>query len=189
MVYRFYTGSFLRPDRHHAGRNRDLQKTNRTFNQRTTSMKIIITFLFTLHTLIISAQVPDGKEIMLRIDQNMSSENRYFTSEMIIHSFSSALDLSLANTTDPLWLRISNVCDDEETGAFVCLDNVQITSESAEPALPGIVYVDAAGALDPNVPANTFLATGEDFLPVDVRPLSARPLSVDIQFIVLSATI
>ncbi len=37
-----------------------------------------------------------------------------------------------------------------------------------QPAGPGITYVDATGALDPNVPANTLLATGEDFLPVDV---------------------
>lgn len=31
------------------------------------------------------AQVPDGKEILRRIDQNMSSENRIFNSRMIIH--------------------------------------------------------------------------------------------------------
>jgi outer membrane lipoprotein-sorting protein len=30
-------------------------------------------------------QKPDGKEILRRIDQNMSSENRVFTSKMIIH--------------------------------------------------------------------------------------------------------
>ena len=57
-----------------------------------------------------------------------------YESEMIIHSFTSALDLSLANTTDPLWLRISNL--GEDTGAFVAIDNVQITSESAEPPEP-----------------------------------------------------
>jgi outer membrane lipoprotein-sorting protein len=32
-----------------------------------------------------NAQNPDGKEILRRIDQNMSSENRIFTSRMIIH--------------------------------------------------------------------------------------------------------
>ena len=31
------------------------------------------------------AQIPDGKEILSRIDQNMSSENRIFNSSMIIH--------------------------------------------------------------------------------------------------------
>jgi outer membrane lipoprotein-sorting protein len=31
------------------------------------------------------AQTPDGKEILRKIDQNMSSENRIFTSKMIIH--------------------------------------------------------------------------------------------------------
>jgi outer membrane lipoprotein-sorting protein len=31
------------------------------------------------------AQKPDGKEILRRIDQNMSSENRIFTAKMIIH--------------------------------------------------------------------------------------------------------
>lgn len=31
------------------------------------------------------AQNPDGKEILRKIDQNMSSENRVFTSKMIIH--------------------------------------------------------------------------------------------------------
>ena len=31
------------------------------------------------------AQTPEGKEILRKIDQNMSSENRIFTSKMIIH--------------------------------------------------------------------------------------------------------
>lgn len=33
----------------------------------------------------VMAQNPDGKEILRKIDQNMSSENRVFTSKMIIH--------------------------------------------------------------------------------------------------------
>ena len=33
----------------------------------------------------VHAQQPDGKEILRRIDQNMTSENRVFTSKMIIH--------------------------------------------------------------------------------------------------------
>jgi outer membrane lipoprotein-sorting protein len=32
------------------------------------------------------AQYPDGKEILRKIDQNMASDNRVFTSKMIIHS-------------------------------------------------------------------------------------------------------
>ena len=31
------------------------------------------------------AQTPEGKEILRKIDQNMTSENRIFTSKMIIH--------------------------------------------------------------------------------------------------------
>ncbi|HJZ40587.1 MAG TPA: outer membrane lipoprotein-sorting protein [Bacteroidales bacterium] len=33
----------------------------------------------------LNAQTPDGKEILRRIDQNMTSENRVFTAKMIIH--------------------------------------------------------------------------------------------------------
>lgn len=47
-------------------------------------MKLILIFLMTG----ISAafgQNPDGNEILRKIDQNMSSENRVFTSKMIIH--------------------------------------------------------------------------------------------------------
>jgi len=40
-------------------------------------------FLFKFSFLI--AQNPSGEEIMRRIDRNMSSDNRFFTSEMIIH--------------------------------------------------------------------------------------------------------
>ena len=47
-------------------------------------MKIIATILF-LGISYTYAQVPDGKDILRKIDQNMSSENRIFTSKMIIH--------------------------------------------------------------------------------------------------------
>jgi outer membrane lipoprotein-sorting protein len=47
-------------------------------------MKAIISLLL-LGCLSVNAQTPDGKEILRRIDQNMSSENRIFTSKMIIH--------------------------------------------------------------------------------------------------------
>jgi outer membrane lipoprotein-sorting protein len=47
-------------------------------------MKVIISLLL-LGFFSVNAQKPDGKEILKRIDQNMSSENRIFTSKMIIH--------------------------------------------------------------------------------------------------------
>jgi outer membrane lipoprotein-sorting protein len=47
-------------------------------------MKIIY-LLLALNITVISAQVPDSKEILRRIDKNMSAETRVFTSKMIIH--------------------------------------------------------------------------------------------------------
>jgi outer membrane lipoprotein-sorting protein len=47
-------------------------------------MKAIISLLL-VGFISVNAQKPDGKEILRRIDQNMSSENRIFTSKMIIH--------------------------------------------------------------------------------------------------------
>jgi hypothetical protein len=79
-----------------------------------------------------------------------------YESAMVIHSFTSALDLSSANTTDPLWLRISNL--GAETGAFVCIDNVQITS-SAEPETKNIIWVSFHEADD----APSVGAAGEGF--------------------------
>ena len=49
--------------------------------------------LFILCSQVIRAQVPDGKEIMGRIDRNMSSENRFFSSKMIIHGIRGARTL------------------------------------------------------------------------------------------------
>jgi len=47
-------------------------------------MKILVAIaLFSFSA--VMAQNPDGKEILRKIDQNMSSENRVFTSKMIIH--------------------------------------------------------------------------------------------------------
>jgi len=49
-------------------------------------MKKTETILFLIiHSVLITAQQPDGKEIMRRIDRNLTSENRFFTSKMIIH--------------------------------------------------------------------------------------------------------
>jgi len=55
--------------------------------------KLTVPFLFILYSLSLHAQAPDGKEIMRRIDQNMSSDNRFFTSKMIIHSVRSSRTL------------------------------------------------------------------------------------------------
>ena len=55
--------------------------------------KVIASFLFILHTFLLIAQIPDGKDILRRIDQNMSSENRFFASRMIIHSIRSSRTL------------------------------------------------------------------------------------------------
>jgi hypothetical protein len=91
LVHRIHPGSIVRPDRNHAGRHRDLQTTNRTFNQRIASMKKATTALLGITlSLLTFAQVPDGKDIMQRIDQNLSSDNRIFTSKMIIHGIRSS---------------------------------------------------------------------------------------------------
>jgi outer membrane lipoprotein-sorting protein len=47
-------------------------------------MRIFILFLAVNFTAAL-AQQPEGKEILLRIDKNMSAETRIFTSKMIIH--------------------------------------------------------------------------------------------------------
>jgi outer membrane lipoprotein-sorting protein len=48
--------------------------------------KVMTACLLLVLSLVVYAQAPDGKEIMRRIDRNMSSENRSFTSKMVIHS-------------------------------------------------------------------------------------------------------
>jgi len=49
-------------------------------------MKKLITILLLICSLMtVSAQYPDGKQLLDRIDRNMSSENRIFTSSMIIY--------------------------------------------------------------------------------------------------------
>ncbi len=48
--------------------------------------KLIFTFILILTGFsAVNAQYPDGKAILLKIDQNLSSENRIFLSSMIIH--------------------------------------------------------------------------------------------------------
>jgi hypothetical protein len=52
--------------------------------------------------------------------------------DMDIHNFTSPLDLSSANTTDMLWIRIANLPGQgTDAGSWAVIDNVQITSESA----------------------------------------------------------
>lgn len=45
----------------------------------------VISLLLALNITVTFAQNPDGKEILRRIDRNMSAETRVFTSKMIIH--------------------------------------------------------------------------------------------------------
>lgn len=47
--------------------------------------KLITILLLTCSLMTVSAQYPDGKQLLDRIDRNMSSENRIFTSSMIIY--------------------------------------------------------------------------------------------------------
>lgn len=52
-------------------------------------------------------------------------------SNMAINDFSAELNLAAANTTDPLWIRIANLPGTgSATGGWVCIDNVEITSET-----------------------------------------------------------
>ena len=55
----------------------------------------IILFSFTL----VEAQYPDGKKILERIDRNMTSENRYYSSSMIIHGRRNTITFKLKTWT------------------------------------------------------------------------------------------
>jgi len=48
-------------------------------------MKAKLTSLLLLFPLVCSSQTPDGKEILKRMDANLTSDSRVFTSKMIIH--------------------------------------------------------------------------------------------------------
>jgi outer membrane lipoprotein-sorting protein len=48
-------------------------------------MKILIIFSFLFSSICVWAQWPSGEEILNKIDENMSSDSRVFTSKMIIH--------------------------------------------------------------------------------------------------------
>lgn len=63
-------------------------------------MKRIIALIAALPVFIsLYAQYPDGKSIMLKIDQNLVSENRYFESTMIIHGRRTAVTFKLKTWT------------------------------------------------------------------------------------------
>jgi len=62
--------------------------------------KLIINCILTLVALSSAdAQSPDGKEILLKIDQNLSSENRIFISSMIIHGRRSSQTVKMKTWT------------------------------------------------------------------------------------------
>ena len=62
-------------------------------------MRQILTFIILMTFSIVEAQIPDGNEIIRRIDQNMSSENRTFTSKMVIHGIRNSRTLELRTWT------------------------------------------------------------------------------------------
>ncbi len=62
--------------------------------------KLICTFILTLTVLSsVNAQYPGGKEILQKIDQNLSSENRIFISSMIIHGRRSSQTVKMKTWT------------------------------------------------------------------------------------------
>ena len=61
--------------------------------------KLIAFFLFLPGFCIVQAQFPEGKEILSRIDQNMTSENRFYSSSMIIHGRRTTLTFKLKTWT------------------------------------------------------------------------------------------
>ncbi len=71
-------------------------------------MKTIISLLL-LGFFNVNAQTPDGKEILRRIDQNMSSENRIFTSKMIIHGQRNSRTVESKTWTSEKRNRIRNI--------------------------------------------------------------------------------
>ena len=61
--------------------------------------KLVAFFLFWSGFSILQAQFPEGKEILSRIDQNMTSENRFYSSSMIIHGRRTILTFKLKTWT------------------------------------------------------------------------------------------
>ncbi len=63
-------------------------------------MKILTVLLLCLCVSGVDGQTPDVKEILKRVDQNLSSENRIFTSKMIIHGRRSVRTIESRTWTD-----------------------------------------------------------------------------------------
>ena len=61
--------------------------------------KLIAFFLFLPGFCFVQAQFPEGKEILSRIDRNMTSENRFYSSSMIIHGRRTTLTFKLKTWT------------------------------------------------------------------------------------------
>jgi len=61
--------------------------------------KHIICLLILIGSFPMYAQFPDGKEILTRIDQNLTSENRIYSSSMIIHGRRTTLTFKLKTWT------------------------------------------------------------------------------------------
>lgn len=63
-------------------------------------MKILLAILLILPgSGMLFSQYPDGKEILARIDRNMTSENRYYSSSMIIHGRRTTITFRLRTWT------------------------------------------------------------------------------------------
>jgi outer membrane lipoprotein-sorting protein len=61
--------------------------------------KLIVLFIIIAGISPLQAQFPDGKEILTRIDKNMTSENRFYSSSMIIHGRRTTLTFKLKTWT------------------------------------------------------------------------------------------
>ena len=61
--------------------------------------KLVEIILFASLSFPLAAQYPDGKEILLRIDRNMTSENRIYSSSMIIHGRRTTITFKLKTWT------------------------------------------------------------------------------------------
>ena len=61
-------------------------------------LSITIILIFTAFSSA-DAQYPDGKEILMKIDQNLSSENRVFSSSMVIHGRRSSQTVKMKTWT------------------------------------------------------------------------------------------
>ena len=61
--------------------------------------KLIAFFLFLPGLYFVQAQFPEGKEILSRIDRNMTSENRFYSSSMIIHGRRTTITFKLKTWT------------------------------------------------------------------------------------------